>query len=416
MKIAIVSKADSFGGGASRVAEELTELANKQGYVVHHYASWAGKGFDGNIRRGLYGRFSFVVRRLHFLFKKLGFPELIPFELPFMSRRLKEQDYDLIHFHDLSSAISPLTLLWLSKKIPVVWTIHDCSPFTGGCLYPMGCKKYQTDCFRCPQAGTWPIDSIVDLVFLGRYVKKLLHKQKNLYLLTPSQWMSDTAYSSNMLSKAPQVISNGVDINAFLPIDKAVAKARLGLPTDRVVILLSAGHILDERKGTKYALEAIRRIKDLDPFLLLVGAVDDEARTFFEGVDHHEAGYLSGNEVLNLHYAAADLFLFCSLADNQPLSVLETMASGTPIVGFKTGGIPEMVLEGETGTLVSPRDEDRLEKALRQTIEEKSYIQWGKNARSRAEKVYSESRFLEAHMQYYEDVVTDFLKRTQDEF
>ncbi len=415
MKIAIVSKADSFGGGASRVAEELTNLANKDGYTVHHYCSWAGKGYNEQ-RRGLYGRFEKIVRGLHFVTKKFGFPELIPYELPFLLRRQKEHHYDLIHFHDLSSAISPLTLKFLSKKLPVVWTLHDCSPFTGGCLYPMECEKYQKDCRQCPRVGEWPIDSYFDLVFMGRWIKKKLHERGDIHLITPSQWMADMALSSNMLQQRPTVISNGVDVSTFQALNKQELREKMKLPLDKTVILLSAGNILDERKGTKYAVEALQRIRELNPYLILVGLMDDQAKEIFKDFDYLEAGYLSDDVSLNEHYAAADIFLFCSLADNQPLVILETMASGTPAVGFKTGGIPEIVENNQTGFLVEQKDIEALEEALRDTIQKQTYISWGKNARSKAEEYYSYENFLDRHINFYNEIVEKYLKENQNEF
>lgn len=415
MKIAIVSKADSFGGGASRVAEELTALANQEGYTVHHYCSWTGKGYT-ETRRGLYGRFEKFIRRLHYATKKIGFPEFIPYELPFLLRRLKENHYDIIHFHDLSSAISPLTLNYLAKKVPIVWTMHDCSPFTGGCLYPMDCENYKTDCRHCPQSGEWPIDSIFDFAFLGRKIKEKLHRNKNLSLITPSKWMANMAMSSGMISKQPTVISNGVDIEAFRALNKDTLKKEMGLPLDRPVVLISAGNILDERKGTIYAIDALREVQDLKPFLIVVGVMDENARDLFADFDYHEAGYLSTDNDLNRHYAAADLFLFCSLADNQPLVILETMASGTPVIGFQTGGIPEMIDNGETGYLVPQKDVAALVLLLREVIEKRQYVVWGENARKKAEKFYSYDVFLQNHLKYYDIVLKDFLKESQNEF
>ncbi|RLA84540.1 MAG: glycosyl transferase group 1 [Epsilonproteobacteria bacterium] len=406
MKIAMISKSDSFGGGASKVAEELVSILDKDQHTAHHYCSWSGKGY-GNLRQPLYGRFEGLIRRLHTIVKKIGFPELIPFELPIIKRRIKEHQYDLVHFHDLSSAISPLTLINISKNTPVIWTIHDCSPFTGGCLYPMDCEKFKTTCFNCPQAGQWPIDSKIDLVFFARWIKKQLHKNKNIHLITPSQWMADIAYSSGMLHTKPTVISNGVDIKLYKELDKKELKDKFNIPQDRFTILLSAGHILDERKGTKFAIEIVSKIKDLNPYLILVGTIDDKAKKLFEGMDYYEAGYLSTDKDLNEHYSAADIFLFCSLADNQPLSILETMASGTPLIGFKTGGIPEMVEQNKTGYLVAQKDLISLENIIRKVYANKDYIKWGKESRRKAELEYSYDTLLKNHTEYYHSIINN---------
>ena len=149
MKLAQISKADSFGGGASRVAEDLTYLINKNGFSAHHLCSWSGKGFHAQENRyPLYGRFEREIRFLHSKLKRYSPPELIPFEYIPLIRKIKREDYNLLHFHDLSSAISPYTLYLLGDKIPIVWTLHDCSPFTGGCLYPMECKNFMENCMK----------------------------------------------------------------------------------------------------------------------------------------------------------------------------------------------------------------------------------------------------------------------------
>lgn len=407
MHIAQISKADAFGGGASRVAEELSQLFRSNGYVSHHWASWAGKGYDHRSIFPLYGRFSSEIRLAHVLVKKAGFPELLPFELAVLLRNNRMHDYDLLHFHDLSSAISPFTLRWLAHKKPVIWTIHDCSPFTGGCLYPMGCEKFKSGCGQCPQIGQWPIDSYLDFTRLNHRIKRGLHAQGRVVTVTPSKWMSDLAYSSGMFSEPPVVIPNGVNTQLYKPSDKQRAKSELGLPTDRRVILLSAGNLLDERKGTKYALEALAEVKELKPFLLVVGLVDNNARDILKEFDYHATGYIGDPAKLALVYSAADLFLFCSLADNQPLVILETMAAGTPMVGFATGGIPEMVEQDKSGYLVPQRDVPSLIGAIRHAFEGNRLSEWAQRARERAVSIYSFDQLRDNHLALYERHVLD---------
>jgi len=407
VKVGVISKADHYGGGASRVAGEITSLLNIEGYDSDHWASWAGDGFNEH-RKPLYGHHYTKVKVAHYAGKKLGFPELIPFELPFLLRKDRVFKYDLLHFHDLSSAISPLTLSYLSKKMPVVWTFHDCSPFTGGCLYPMGCEAYKDGgCRKCPQLGEWPIDSKLDFTgFLQNQKRKLADTGRVVYV-APSQWMADTAYESGLFKYKPIVISNGVDTELFKPQDKSTLKEEMKLPKDRVVILISAGSILDERKGTIYAIEALKRLQDLNPFLLLVGNLDDKARQLLEGFDYKEAGYIGDASILAQTYSAADLFLFCSLADNQPLSILETMSVATPMIGFKTGGISEMVVQNETGYLVDQKDVDSLTNILRDVLEQPSKLKtWGQNSRKRAVDFYSHEQFIKNHTELYERVLS----------
>lgn len=402
MHIAQISKADAYGGGASRVAEELAQLFRANGYIAHHWASWAGKGYDHKSVFPLYGRFSKQIRLAHTLLKKAGFPELIPFELAVLLRKNRIYNYDVLHFHDLSSAISPLTLLWLSRQKPVIWTIHDCSPFTAGCLYPMGCEKFKTGCGNCPQIGQWPIDSYLDFTRTMHRVKRHVHKKNDIVAVTPSRWMSNMAYSSGLFLEPPLVIPNGVDTKIYKPCEKKLARNALALPQDRRIILLSAGNLLDERKGTRYALEALSKLKDLNPFLLLVGSIDSNAVKILDEFDHHATGYISSPEKLAQVYSAADIFLFCSLADNQPLSILETMAVGTPMVGFSTGGIPEMIEQDESGYLVAQRDVSNLIRAIRHAFQDDRFLDWGRRAREKAVSTYSFDRLMENHLSLYE--------------
>jgi len=367
LRIAVVSKADHFGGGASRVASELTSLLNAAGHHADHWLSWAG-GELTDQQRKLYGSCELPIRAANLVLRRVGFPELIPFELPALLFATHARNYDLLHFHDLSSAISPLSLLYLSRSRPVAWTIHDCSPFTGGCLYPMDCRRFQSRCRECPQLGVWPIDSWFDFTGFQQGLKRRVAGCGRVQYLTPSAWMQKMAVSSGLFHTSPEVLHNGVDLEVFCPRDKAAVRQQLGLPLDRQIVLLAAGSLADERKGARQAISALLSTRDLRPYILMVGSRSPQIRELLNGFDLHETGYLGRSTDLAQHYAAADLFLFTSLADNQPLVVLETMATGTPIVGFATGGIPEMIVQNQNGYLATPGDIDSLSASLRQVL------------------------------------------------
>lgn len=406
LRIAQISKADRFGGGASRVAEELTALLNGSGHTSHHWLSWSGTQ-SGEHNRSLYGKFPFPIRAFNHVARKIGFAEPIPIELGPLLFCGRIWQYDVVHFHDLSSAISPLTLLWLARRMPVVWTIHDCSPFTGGCLYPIDCKRFQHSCGSCPQLGEWPIDGRLDFTAVQRRRKGQLAADGRINYITPSKWMAETAMSSGLFSKAPQVVANGVDTKLFRPADKTAIRRQLGLPQDRTVVLLAAGSLLDVRKGARHAIEALLEVRDRRPVVLMVGHSAPQVRELLAGFDVFESGYISDAGELARHYAAADLFLFTSLADNQPLAVLETMAAGTPIVGFQTGGIPEMVVQGETGFLVPQKDTAALSACLAKVLDDPGILRrWGEYGRIRADRMFSHERFLQSHMMLYRQLLT----------
>src|SRR5687768_385988 len=131
MRIALISKADRFGGGASRVAEELCVLLQEAGHTAHHFAATASELKP--YMKPVYGgrRLRKIVRLAHYGTQRLGLQELIPWEYLVLRLTHKLTNYDLVHFHDLSSAISPLTVRFAARHLPTVWTFHDYAAFTG---------------------------------------------------------------------------------------------------------------------------------------------------------------------------------------------------------------------------------------------------------------------------------------------
>ncbi|CAM2187826.1 Glycosyltransferase involved in cell wall bisynthesis [Burkholderia latens] len=410
MKICQISKADSFGGGASRVAEELTMLLRANNYGAEHWVSWSGKPIDYVVRQPLYGRFERKVRAAHYVTKRLGFPEYVPYELPILERKGRVYAFDIAHFHDLSSAISPWTLAFIAKRMPVVWTIHDCSPFTGGCLYPMGCERFTHGCGKCPQSGTWPIDSMIDTTWMGWRIKRKTHRSRNLHCVTPSQWMADMAMKSGMFDEPPVVLANGIDTDLYRNHDKEAVRRILNIHPRGPVVLLSAGHVGDERKGVKYSLNALRAVADLNPFIVVLGAANPEFFEQLKGFDYLAAGYVSEPSELARYYSCADVLLFCSLADNQPLSIIEAMSAGTPLVGFATGGIPEMIVQDETGFLVPQKDEPALAAALRRGLESARARRWSQACRAHALQHFSHESLLERHLDFYHGLIENWYK------
>ena len=413
MKIAVLSKSDASGGGASRVAADLCNGVAERGHESAHFVSWTSIGFDAQ-RRSLYGPLPVrnVINRAHRAMRRAGLPELVPFELmPVVVARLA-QHYDVVHVHDISSAISPFTVGYIARRAPTFWTIHDCSAFTGGCLYPLSCERYKKRCGSdggCPRLGEWPLDTRFDHTGLLQDAKSALHRTSGLQTVTPSDWMADTAFGSGKLPRRPTVISNGVDIRVFAPpADRAAARARLGIPTNRPVVLLSAGWLDDERKGVRAAIAAVHAVADLTPFVVLIGALNDGVREALTGLDYAAPGFMSDAATLARWYGIADLFLSCSIGENQPLVILETMACGVPTVAFATGGVPEMITAGVTGWLVDVGDREALERSLRLALVQVGNCDdFGFAARRHAVERFALDTFIDRHLDAYERALSE---------
>ncbi|MBW4602433.1 MAG: glycosyltransferase [Calothrix sp. FI2-JRJ7] len=405
MKIAVISKSDRNGGGASRVAEDLATWLNEAGHETDHFVAMNCKE-PVSFQHNLYGEHLKlkICRKIHKTTYKLGFPEILPIEYLVNGDQFIDK-YDVIHFHDLYTAISPLTLALTSRRKPTFFTIHDCSAFTGGCLYPMDCDKFTSNCHQCPQL---PIgrnqNKIPDHTKEIQAVKRWVASQFSIKYIFPSRWMLQEAQKALEFKLQPALISNSIDLKPFPNISKVEAKIRLGIPENRKVITLSAHVLHDPRKGVKYAISAIKNARDLSPFIIVVGICNDELRQALDGFEFKETGFISNPDDLGLVYCASDLIMFCTLADNLPLTILEAMAASTCVIGFATGGVPEMIQSGHNGILVETGNQSGLNQALRQALLSENLNIIGQQARKDIENNFSKEAFIDKHLRLYQNL------------
>ncbi len=283
---------------------------------------------------------------------------------------------DVINLHWVSFFQSPDTLrALLALNKPVVWTLHDMWAFTGGCHYSAGCQGYQHNCHACPQLAEDPFQLPATLL---RDKQEKLAAFKNLTVVTPSQWLADAARRSQLFQQHRiEVIPYGLDTEVFVPLPKADAKAKLGLPADTFTILFGCENGNEQRKGFAQLLQALQLClqdteiqKILEPGdrlrILCFGNPHADLDTL--GIPVLSLGYTESDHQLSHYYAAANVCVLPSLEDNLPNIMLEAMSCGTPLIAFATGGIPDLVRPGQTGELVPVGDVAQLAAALRNSI------------------------------------------------
>jgi glycosyltransferase involved in cell wall biosynthesis len=401
----VLSKADRGGGGASLIAETTAELLAAAGCPATHWVSWHGPTPAGRVRL-LGGHWlNRVVRRLHWIARHAGLPDLVPWEYPLLRRRLA--GCDVAHFHDISSAFSPLTVRWVARRMPTVWTFHDCSPFTGGCLYPFECVAFSRCCGRCPQLDRWPLGGRLRLDFTGRLqaLKRATAAEGRFVPVAPSNWMADEALRSGMFAARPQVIPYPVDNATFRPRPRAEVRRELGLPPEGFWVLISAGSLADPRKGVPLAVEALRRC-GRPVAALLVGRAAAGLRAELPGIACRAAGFVTQPAELARWYAAADVLLFPSLADNLPCTIQETMAAGTPTIGFCVGGVPDLVEHGVTGHLSPSSDVGGLTVGLQLAYDRPELLAgWADEGRRRAVARYGAHQYVQSHLDLYAELM-----------
>ncbi len=277
---------------------------------------------------------------------------------------------DIINLHWVAKFQSTQTLAALrALGKPVVWTLHDQNPFTGGCHYSAGCLQYKEDCRACPQL-TGDSRRLPHVSLQG---KREHLGGGGITVVSPSRWLAQEAKESRVFKEASVVtIPNAVDIHTFAPRDKAEAKQHLGIPAGTFTILAGAANRRPKRKGLAQFLEAMRHcledslfkglVREGKVLLLCFGhpAAEFEALSIpFKAFDHIE----SGRELCGI-YSASDLFVLSSVEDNLPNTMVESMACGTPVVAFDTGGMPDMIADGITGRLVPFPDAKAMGEAI----------------------------------------------------
>ncbi len=279
---------------------------------------------------------------------------------------------DVINLHNLHGGYFNFRALpKLARHKPIVWTLHDMWALTGHCAYSYDCERWRTGCYDCPllkdtgQQIVEPPPVPVDRTRSVWEAKRRVYQITPLRVVTPSEWLRGLAQESILASAATiQCIPHGIDLDVFRPIEQEVARKALNLPMNGHMIFFSAHGVMHGRKGFSYLLQALEKLPDTKSIWLLTSGGHAELGQQAERFSICQLGHLSDERLQRLAFCAADLFVFPTLADNQPLVVLEALACGTPIVSFDVGGVPEMVRHMETGYLARYRDADDLARGI----------------------------------------------------
>lgn len=315
------------------------------------------------------------------------------------------QQADVLHLHWINFgflSISDLRALFALGK-PVVWTLHDQWAFTGGCHYSRGCDHFLSHCRQCPYLKR-PGER--DLSYRIFEEKMRLFNEADIQFTPPSRWLADEAMRSTLLRRFPfRVIPYAIDQNTFRPMDRADANARFDLPSDgRPRLLFGSANVTDPRKGFRYFAEALTLLHERHPALAPEILVFGKGRSYlFDELPYpvRHLGILTAEDDIVAAYNAADAMVVPSLEDNLPNTVIESLACGTPVVAFATGGIPEMIDHAQNGYLAAIRSANELADGLAFVLTHPQPETLRQNARQSAEARFSEPVVAQQHVDLY---------------
>lgn len=315
---------------------------------------------------------------------------------------------DLVHLHWLCNDYLSLEDLARIRR-PVVWTLHDAWPFTGGCHVPGSCTAYRQQCGGCPVLGSNREDDLSRRLY-GR--KRQLFDGLDLTLVCPSRWMAECARASSLLgTRSIEVIPHGIDTDVFRPVDKSAARRALGMPEDRILILYGGmSSTRDPNKGYDLLSAALSGIDDPTwrdrACLVVFGAAEEERGDVTHPVTERHLGYLKDDLSLALAYAAADVMVVPSRRESFGQTALEALACGTPVVCFRTTGLVDIVDHRDNGYLAEPFDARDLGRGLLWASQPQLRSELGCKARQKAEQAFPLDLTAARHLALYRKLCT----------
>jgi glycosyltransferase involved in cell wall biosynthesis len=397
LRIVQINTSD-LGGGAAKTAWKLHHAFRKRGHasllcvgrklssdrdVIEIDNSRRGRSVSGRVKVELEWRLGR---------QYLDFPG---------SHKIPEavgQPWDVTHAHNLHGHYFDLAALQrLTRLAPTILTLHDMWLLTGHCAHSFSCERWRSGCGSCPDLTIYP-EIRRDSTRANLRRKRRLMRDLELTVTSPAAWALDLVAASHLAEKPKRLMPHPVDTRVFAPGDKAEARAQLGLPLERPLVLLPAWDAFaSDFKGASVFETAIRALRNLRPLGVTFGAepsrdADDlwiEPLSFDES---HVARF----------YRAADVVVVSSRAETLPLAIIESFASARPVVATKIGGIPELVTHGRDGLLVDVDDVRAFTSALRLLLESPELAsQFGSAGLETARSRYDLDRVADLWLDWY---------------
>jgi len=314
---------------------------------------------------------------------------------------------DIVHLHWICEGLTSIGSL-KGLKAPVIWTMHDSWPFTGGCHVPHDCTAYREHCGCCPQLGS---SCTYDLSRAIWSRKSRLLKSLQPVMVAPSRWLAACAAESSLMRNLRiEVIPNGIDSARFKPMDKAFSRNSLGMEAGKRILLFSAiDGIQHYHKGfhlLKKALEICARQDGFKDSTVLCIAGSSAPADFPEmPIPVRFIGQLRDDATIAMLYNAVDLYLAPALLENFSNTVLEAMSCGTPTVAFNAGGMSDLLEHGTSGYLATPYDVDDFARGIAWSFENDNRLTTlSENGRRRVEACFALDVVSKRYLNLYEDV------------
>jgi len=419
MKILLIKKSDSTGGASIacvRLLNALTSISIDAKLLVQEKKTSNKQIYttaDTRFKRYI-NFYRFAYERFVFSFYERSKDVRFAFSLANTGEDISKiqilKEADVIHLHWFNMGFLSLDDLKCLIKLrkPIVWTLHDMWAFTGGCHYVGECEMFKTKCKNCVFLKN-PAENDLSAKI---WKKKLeLFSEARLTFVTCSNWLADIARQSTLLKNFRiESIPNPIDTELFKPMERNLIRKKLQLPENKKIILFGAANISDKRKGFNFLFNALEILSEkyeniAQKVELLIFGREKQAITDNLPFRVHKFNYLASQQAVAELYNAADCFVLPSLEDNLPNTVMESLACGTPVVAFNTGGVPQMIDHKINGFIAQYKSADDLAEGIYSTLFDNANVDFRNNARNKVLQNFTFEIVANKYLMLYKELL-----------
>jgi len=363
MKSLILSYSD-LSGGAARAAFRLNDALNNYGSGSRMLVRKKLSDSDSVLQFGNKFQKYISAYRVHFgnLISKLQVSENYNYHsgnfLPSnLSDEINQSHFKVVNLHWVAGEMMSINDISRISK-PIVWTMHDMWPFCGSEHYTFSAEMDirwmlgYTKSNKLKSSKGFDLDKCV-------WDKKLKYLNKKIFFVSPSNWLANELKKSFLFSQSNvEVIPNPINCNVFKPYDKKYARSYFNLPQDKFIIATGAIDFgKDKRKGFEHFIKLLELFNDHPDaeklHFIIIGQKKPENFPF-EKLSISWLGHIENDDYMSIAYSSAEILFLPSIQENLPQLATESISCGTPVLAFDLYGMPDAVIDNETGFLLKP--------------------------------------------------------------
>lgn len=310
---------------------------------------------------------------------------------------------DVVHLHWIAGGMMRIEDI-ASIDAPIVWSLHDDWPFTGGCHVKWDCDRYLYSCGKCPILNSTNTNDLSRKIYFRKF--NTYSKLKRIYITGVSHWLVECAQKSSLLNNFPVTcFPNLIDTKTFLPFEKESARKLLNIPDNKKIILFGAiSATSDINKGFQLLVEALQLIESENIELVVFGSSQPKIKPPFKQKTHY-IGHMHDDVSLRILYSAADVMVVPSLQEAFGQTASESMACGTPVVAFATSGLLDIVDHKINGYLAKPYETNDLASGIEWVLLNREYEKLCLNAREKVVMSFSHDVVVKQYIELYKKII-----------